>query len=154
MKYVVPPNTSKFGNTNQFNYCRSSGEQFEGDWPPSLGSVGPGERFLTFESVNYIRAKDQKFLDTIFSEDDIRQEQEFYSTLLDKMVLAGAHEEAIRLADVTMPLGAPDFLLRLVVERAEDKTRVTEYLLRMQDKKQSATLVLQHLNAWPLDVAL
>jgi hypothetical protein len=109
---------------------------------------------LTFESVNYIRPKDQKYLDTIFNEDDIRQEQEFYSTLLDKMVLAGAHEEAIRLADATMPQGAPDFLLRLVVERAEDKTRVTEYLLRMQDKKQSTALVLQHLNVWPLETGL
>jgi hypothetical protein len=70
------------------------------------------------------------------------------------MTLCGAIQEAVQVADTTQPNGASDYLLRQLVERSEDKSRIHHILERMQDKRTAARLTVQYLHHWPLDIAL
>jgi len=50
--------------------------------------------------------------------------------------------------------GAPDFLLRLLVEKAQDKSTIWQHIVRITDPDVAAHMVLRHLQAWPLEVCL
>jgi hypothetical protein len=51
-------------------------------------------------------------------------------------------------------VGAPDFLLRLLVEKAQDKSTIWQHIVRITDPDVAAHMVLRHLQAWPLEVCL
>ena len=48
-------------------------------------------------------------------------------------MLEGKLEQALEFADTTLPDGSPDFLLRLLVDRAEDKSIVSHLIVRIRD---------------------
>lgn len=50
--------------------------------------------------------------------------------------------------------GAPDFLLRLIIEKTQDKSTIWQHIVRITDPDVAAHMVLRHLSAWPLDVCL
>jgi hypothetical protein len=45
-------------------------------------------------------------------------------------------------------------LLRLLVEKAQDKSTIWQHIVRITDPDVAAHMVLRHLQAWPLEVCL
>ncbi|ELR12580.1 uncharacterized protein ACA1_318870, partial [Acanthamoeba castellanii str. Neff] len=93
----------------------------------SLPSGSAGDRNLGPDEEKMLR---------LVAEDDPVADEHFCQKAVERLVLAGKLEEALHFADASLPNGAPDFLLRLLVEKAQDKSTIWQHI------------------AWPLEVCL
>eukprot|EP01125_Pyxidicula_operculata_P020500 TRINITY_DN7594_c0_g1_i1.p1 TRINITY_DN7594_c0_g1~~TRINITY_DN7594_c0_g1_i1.p1 ORF type:complete len:2393 (+),score=520.52 TRINITY_DN7594_c0_g1_i1:11-7189(+) len=90
---------------------------------------------------------------SIFQEDNITGDETFFQKVLDKMILVGELVKSSQLADMTLINGTPDFILRIIVEKSDNKSFVWKYILRISDKLEVAKLTLRYLNHWELNTA-
>jgi hypothetical protein len=128
-----------------FHPRRGSDEGRRVALPAATSGSGGGDRTLGPDEEKMLR---------LVSDDDPVADELFCQKAVERLVLAGKLEEALHFADASLPNGAPDFLLRLLVEKAQDKSTIWQHIVRITDPDVAAHMVLRHLQAWPLDVCL
>jgi hypothetical protein len=97
--------------------------------------------------------EDQRALDLLLVKGD---DQGFYQRAVDKLVRSGRLDEALELADRTTDEGAPDYLLKLIIERlrsADNHARALPLVARLKDKGLAAELLLSSLEFCTADIA-
>ncbi len=112
---------------------------------------------MSFKSLavpgSSLTADEQKYVE-LLSQEDIQGEQEFYLKVLQKLVLGGELEQALRFIDsehtaaIINNLDVPsadgnqlDFYLHLLIDKMEDKGSIWQYIPRVKSIQQTDWLL-------------
>ncbi|KAL6058640.1 Nuclear pore complex protein Nup85 [Balamuthia mandrillaris] len=78
----------------------------------------------------------------------------FAELTLEKLIENGQLEQALEFADTTLPDGAPDSLLKRLIESSEDKTAAWAHVIRLRDIRLATQFVLVHLKSWDIGICI
>jgi len=109
-------------------------------------------RFAFPVSRKFTKEEEHYFL--LIGKEGPAYEKEFCEKVLDCLYLCGEPEQALEFADTTLTDGAPDVLLRLLVDRAKNKSEVWHHIIRIRDTEAAANVVLTHLSEWDIDICI
>jgi len=110
----------------------------------AAASAATPSKFEEYHGV--LEAEQQELYELISQEQDC--DQEFYDKMVRKLVLQGKLNEALEVADSYLPDGASDFLLHMLIEKAEDKSTTWQLVMRLRDKELAAQFVFTWLESW------
>eukprot|EP01088_Endostelium_zonatum_P017284 TRINITY_DN5017_c0_g1_i1.p1 TRINITY_DN5017_c0_g1~~TRINITY_DN5017_c0_g1_i1.p1 ORF type:complete len:2070 (+),score=517.04 TRINITY_DN5017_c0_g1_i1:625-6210(+) len=109
--------------------------------------------------------KDQtKYYGLLMTSDDVKTQSTAKEAILEKLIGAGRLREALEFADDNFDEGAPDSLLKIIIEReAEERFHddaelgripVWNHIIRLKDARMGAVYVLKFLNRWDIAVCI
>ena len=118
--------------------------------PPGLQK----SRLATGSDHRRISAADVARIRTQVSVDGCGDEPALYSRLVDQLLVEGAYDDALALANATLPGGAPDTVLRAFIKYSADMPAVAAAVLQLRDKAAAAVVVLEHIKQWDIDTGV
>ena len=105
---------------------------------------------LKYPTIDILDASEAHVFEQIFQNESLQAEVSMYAKAVEKLEKAGHLHKALELADSALPAGAPDSLLRRLVDNTSDKNLASEYVLRMSNKTEAAQLALSLVAHWDI----
>lgn len=105
---------------------------------------------LKYPTIDILDASEAQIFEQIFQNENLQAEVAMYAKAVEKLEKTGHFQKALELADAALPTGAPDSLLRKLIDSTQDKQLAAEYLLRMSNKTEAAQLALALVPHWEI----
>lgn len=109
---------------------------------------------LKYPTIDILDASEAHIFEQVFQNENLHVEVSMYAKAVEKLERAGHLQKALELADASLPMGAPDSLLRKLIDTTTDKLQASEYLLRMSNKVEAAQLSLALVPHWDIPTIL
>ena len=95
--------------------------------------------------------KDRVAMECAFLLSEGKELEQYYVKAVDRLIACGQFQEALTLADVNIPSGAPDLLLKKLADFEGNRKHVWRYVIRMRNKLSAYDLALQYRSEWSAD---
>lgn len=120
------------------------------------------------DPIDTISLEDRKIFELIHRE-ELHFEAQFYCQGVSNLIRAGDYRQALSLLDnpkVPLDLNSfalndaensqqyTDTFLKTIIDKLDDKTKIFNYVARMNDSELVATLTLQHHEKWRVEVCV